>query len=172
MIFFKRLLLVLCFPIFLHAGIFDWLFSETKPTITQFECPYNCGGLGTEGLNCLDIQAMQVLWELDRFGHASYNLPFSYDIPEGFSSPWAEKLGWEGIEVFVNTFHKGIKTPYCQHNRNEEEALHCGCIDYPLYLKISAPLVIATAPVLDKLTRPNFFKFIATKSISLLNAVI
>ena len=39
-------------------------------------------------------------------------------------------------------------------------------------MKVSAPLVIATAPVLETLIRPNFFKFFDILSISLLRAVI
>ena len=39
-------------------------------------------------------------------------------------------------------------------------------------LNISAPLVIATAPVLETLIRPCDFKFFAILSISLLRAVI
>ena len=40
------------------------------------------------------------------------------------------------------------------------------------YLNISAPLVIATAPVLETLTNPNFFKSFDILSISRLKAVI
>ena len=39
-------------------------------------------------------------------------------------------------------------------------------------MNISEPLVIATAPVLDTLISPSFFKFFVIKSISLLKAVI
>ena len=133
----KMWCLFLCLiPKLLSAGIFDWFFPEEEPVITQFECPYNCGGVGSEGLERLEIQAMRVLWELNRFNHALQNKLLAYEPPQSFSDSWAEELQYyQGIDMKLYPFHIGIERAYnvCHrpfYHGSESSKYSCGCIDF------------------------------------------
>ena len=57
------------------------MFYTDPVTVKEFECPYQCGKPGTEGMRQVQWKGMQVLWELDCLGHAIRGKDFPYSAP-------------------------------------------------------------------------------------------
>ncbi|MCP5506049.1 MAG: tetratricopeptide repeat protein [Chlamydiales bacterium] len=100
------------FPHYLSAGFLSWFYTSPE-TVKQFDCSYDCGKLGSEGIKQVQWKGIEVLWELDRLNHLVKGETFlGNTIPVSPTDPWVKKTAREGISIAL-TFEvpKRIKIP-------------------------------------------------------------
>ena len=116
------------FPIFLHAGWFDWLYVSTPPTI-QFECPYNCGKWGSESVHKVEWLGIQALYEFDKMGYACRGDPFPYvHLPTNEKDSWYLEDYPSQIEIRMVTSLDSIEGCWRAHYlSNKKPSYKCCC---------------------------------------------
>ena len=76
----------------LQAELFDWFSPQKKQQPSSFGCMHDCMGPGSQGLEDLELKAMQAIWEYDRMWHALNREPFEYSLPKSFENVWFLRL--------------------------------------------------------------------------------
>ncbi len=109
--------------LFLCSAAF--LFSEEE---IQFECPFQCGQIGTPAVLNVEWEFVQCLYEADIFSHSiserlnhreikarpSYEEHFIHAPPQNIYSPWYKKMIREGL-VLSNEIATLYASPYTDY---------------------------------------------------------
>jgi len=113
-----RFCFLLFFPIFLHAGWTDWLFSSHSQTPQTFECPCHCGEWGSEAIQKVEWQGVLAIYELDKMGHACLETPFPYlHLPKNWDDPWCQRVLQYDIVLMTPIKGNAIKACRSVHSR-------------------------------------------------------